>query len=67
MRMFKGIFLGAIILGTSGCTGKYSPFTKENHFDTAFGYPPKILAKFLDIEDELTVDPADLNKEKPRY
>ncbi len=67
MSKIKGTLLILIILGTSGCTGKYSPFTKENHFDTAFGYPPKILAKFLNIEDELTVDPADLNKEKPRY
>jgi hypothetical protein len=67
MRMFKAIFLCATILGTSGCVGKFSPFTDNNHFDTAFGYPPKVIAKFLDIEDELTVDPSDLNKERPRY
>jgi len=67
MSKIKGTLLILVMLCAPGCTGKYSPFTKENHFDTAFGYPPKIIAKFLDIEDELTVDPADLNKEKPRY
>jgi hypothetical protein len=67
MRKIKEAFLILIVLGTSGCTGKFSPFTEKNHYDTAFGYPPKIIAKFLDIEDELTVDPSDLNKERPRY
>jgi len=67
MRRIKEVFLILIILGTSGCTGKFSPFTNNNHYDTVFGYPPQIIAKFLDIEDELTVDPSDLNKERPRY
>jgi len=67
MKKIKGFFLCVILAGASGCTGKFSPYTNDNHFDTVFGYPPKIIAKFLDIEDELTVDPSDLNKERPRY
>ena len=59
------ILVGILVL--PGCTGKFNPFTEENHFDTILGYPPKAIAKFLDIEDQLTVDPEDLNKEKPRY
>ena len=67
MSTIKSILLGISLLVVTGCTGKYSPFTDENHFDTVFGYPPKAIAKFLDIEDQLTVDPDDLNKERPRY
>ena len=67
MAAFKGIILGTILLLFTGCTGKFNPFTNENHYDTVFGYPPKVIAKFLDIEDQLTVDPDDLNKERPRY
>ncbi len=67
MRMFKCILLGISLWVLTGCTGKYNPFTNENHFDTVFGYPPKAIANFLDIEDQLTVDPNDLNKERPRY
>ena len=63
MNNIKGVLLCIIALGVSGCTGKYSkfnPFTDDNHFDTAFGYPPKVLAKFYDLEDSLTVDPSEL-------
>ena len=67
MSTNKGILLGISLIAVTGCTGKYNPFTDENHFDTVFGYPPKAIAKFLDIEDQLTVDPDDLNKERPRY
>jgi len=68
MRLAKTLGIGSFfILLTTGCTGKFNPFTDENHFDTVLGYPPKALAKFLDIENQLTVDPEDLNKAKPRY
>lgn len=67
MRKIKSILLGISLLAVTGCTGKYNPFTNENYYDTVFGYPPKAIAKFLDIEDQLTVDPDDLNKERPRY
>ena len=58
MKNIKGVLLCIIALGVSGCTGKFNPFTDDNHFDTAFGYPPKALAKFYDLEDSLTVDPS---------
>ena len=67
MKKIKSILLGICLLVGTGCTGKYNPFTNENYYDTVFGYPPKAIAKFLDIEDQLTVDPDDLNKERPRY
>ena len=67
MSTIKSILLGISLLVVTGCTGKYNPFPDENHFDTVFGYPPKAIANFLDIEDQLTVDPDDLNKERPRY
>ena len=60
MKNIKGVLLCLIALGASGCTGKFNPFTDDNHFDTAFGYPPKVLAKFYDLEDSLTVDPSEL-------
>lgn len=71
-RFTKALFILCIVLVCPGCitiidaTKKCNPFTKENHFDTVFGYPPKVIAKFLDIEDQLTVDPEDLNKARPK-
>ena len=61
-------FFGCLgMLCAAGCTGKFNPFADDNHFDTAFGYPPKALAEFLYIDNQLTVDLSELNKEKPRY
>ncbi len=67
MRFSILFSISCITLAFTGCTGKCNPFTEENHFDTFFEIPPKAIAKFLDIEDQLTIDPEDLNKEKPRY
>ena len=67
MNGVKSIILVIVTITLTGCTGKFSPFSDVNYYDAVFGYPPKKLAGFLHIEDQLTVDPADLNKEKPRY
>ena len=60
MKINTQFFLCTVLLCAAGCTGKYNPFSEKSHFDTAFGFPPKALAKFLYLEDSLTVDPAEL-------
>ena len=67
MKKYIRFFLCLTTLWATGCAGKFNPFSNENYFDTAFGYPPKALAKFLYIDNQLTVDTSELNKEKPRY
>tara|TARA_B100000959_G_scaffold13842_1_gene13679 strand:+ start:561 stop:770 length:210 start_codon:yes stop_codon:yes gene_type:complete len=67
VKKIKAILILIGVLVLPGCASKFNPFTEENHFDTILGFPPRAIAKILDIEDQLTVDPEDLNKEKPRY
>ena len=63
MKINTRFFLCTVLFCAAGCTGKYgeyNPFSDKNHFDTVVGFPPKALAKFLYLEDSLTVDPAEL-------
>jgi hypothetical protein len=63
MKINTQFFLCTVLFCAVGCTGKYgeyNPFSEKTHFDAVFGYPPKALAKFLYLEDSLTVDPAEL-------
>jgi hypothetical protein len=60
--MRKLILIAGVAAMCGGCkTSKsFSPFAKESVFDAVFGYPPKVIASCLAIEEDLPYRPADL-------
>ena len=60
--MKKLILIAGVAAMCGGCkTSKsFSPIAKESVFDAVFGYPPKVIARCLAIEEDLPYRPADL-------
>lgn len=62
--MKKMILIAGVAALCGGCKTQksFSPYAKESVFDSIFGYPPKVIARCLKIEDDLPYRPIEFRQ-----